>query len=70
MVRVTDDGPGIPADVRSRIFDPFFTTKPVGQGTGLGLDIVRRLVDRNEGSIEVESEPGRTVFRVALPVVG
>ena len=70
VVRVTDDGPGIPADVRSRIFDPFFTTKPVGQGTGLGLDIVRRLVDRNEGSIEVESEPGRTVFRVALPVVG
>jgi len=70
VVRVSDDGPGIPAEVRSRIFDPFFTTKPIGQGTGLGLDIVRRLVDRNEGSIEVESEPGRTVFRVALPVVG
>lgn len=68
VVRVTDDGPGIPAEVKSRIFDPFFTTKPVGKGTGLGLDIVRRLVDRNEGSIEVESEPGRTEFRVALPV--
>jgi signal transduction histidine kinase len=69
VVRVTDDGSGIPAEVKSRIFDPFFTTKPVGKGTGLGLDIVRRLVDRNDGSIEVESEPGRTEFRVALPVV-
>jgi len=68
VVRVVDDGPGIPADVKSRIFDPFFTTKPVGKGTGLGLDIVRRLVDRNDGAIDVESEPGRTEFRVALPV--
>jgi signal transduction histidine kinase len=70
VVGVTDDGPGIPAEVRSRIFDPFFTTKPVGKGTGLGLDIVRRLVDRNDGRIEVESEPGHTEFRVALPTVG
>jgi signal transduction histidine kinase len=69
VVRVTDDGAGIPPEVKSRIFDPFFTTKPVGKGTGLGLDIVRRLVDRNDGAIEVESEPGRTEFRVALPVV-
>ena len=69
VVRVTDDGPGIPAEMKSRVFDPFFTTKPVGKGTGLGLDIVRRLVDRNDGSIELESEPGRTEFRVALPVV-
>jgi signal transduction histidine kinase len=68
VVRVTDDGAGIPAEVKSRIFDPFFTTKPVGKGTGLGLDIVRRLVDHNDGSIEVQSEPGRTEFRVALPV--
>ena len=69
VVRVTDDGPGIPPDLKSRIFDPFFTTKPVGKGTGLGLDIVRRLVDRNEGMIEVESEPGKTEFRVALPAI-
>jgi signal transduction histidine kinase len=69
VVRVTDDGPGIPAEVKSKMFDPFFTTKPVGQGTGLGLDIVRRLVDRNDGLIEVDSEPGRTEFRVSLPVV-
>src|SRR5262249_12772120 len=62
VVRVTDDGPGIPAELRSRIYDPFFTTKPVGEGTGLGLDIVRRLVERNDGRIEFDSEPGRTEF--------
>jgi signal transduction histidine kinase len=68
VVRVIDNGPGIPADVRARIFDPFFTTKPVGQGTGLGLDIVRRLITHNDAEIDVESAPGRTVFRVTLPV--
>ena len=67
-VRIADDGPGIPDAIRERIFDPFFTTKPVGEGTGLGLDIVRRLVNRNKGTIEVESRPGRTVFTVKLPV--
>jgi signal transduction histidine kinase len=69
VVRVADDGPGIPADLQPRIFDPFFTTKPVGKGTGLGLDIVRRLVDTNGGMLDVESEPGRTEFRVALPAL-
>jgi signal transduction histidine kinase len=68
VVRIVDNGSGIPPDVRERIFDPFFTTKPVGQGTGLGLDIVRRLVQHNDGEISVESEPGRTEFRVELPV--
>jgi signal transduction histidine kinase len=68
VVRVSDDGPGIPSEVVPRIFDPFFTTKPVGQGTGLGLDIVRRLLAHNDAEIEVESAPGRTEFRVSLPV--
>lgn len=68
VVHVVDDGPGIPADVRERIFDPFFTTKPVGSGTGLGLDIARRLVRRHNGEIDVESRPGRTEFRVRLPL--
>ena len=68
VVRVVDNGAGIPEPIRERIFDPFFTTKPVGQGTGLGLDIVRRLVQHNDGEIAVESEPGRTEFRVALPL--
>jgi signal transduction histidine kinase len=65
-VRIADNGPGIPEEIRNRIFDPFFTTKGVGKGTGLGLDIVRRLVVHNEAEIEVESVPGRTEFRVIL----
>jgi signal transduction histidine kinase len=68
VVRVIDNGTGIPAQIRERIFDPFFTTKPMGHGTGLGLDIVRRLVRHNDGEIAVESRPGRTEFRVVLPV--
>ena len=68
VVRIVDDGPGIPAAIRERIFDPFFSTKPMGQGTGLGFDIVRRLVRHNDGVIEVDSKPGRTEFRVALPI--
>jgi signal transduction histidine kinase len=70
VVSVIDNGGGVPAEIQDRIFDPFFTTKPVGQGTGLGLDIVRRLVQRNKGEIELESKPGRTEFRVTLPVSG
>ncbi|HMB89596.1 MAG TPA: ATP-binding protein [Rhodothermales bacterium] len=69
VVRVIDEGSGIPEDIRSQIFDPFFTTKPVGEGTGLGLDIVRRLVQQNDGLIDVTSEPGRTEFRVTLTAV-
>jgi signal transduction histidine kinase len=65
---VIDNGSGVPEEIRDRIFDPFFTTKPVGQGTGLGLDIVRRLVQRHNGRIELLSSPGRTEFRVTLPV--
>lgn len=67
-VSVVDNGPGIPSDVQARMFDPFFTTKPVGKGTGLGLDIVRRLLTHNDAEIEVESAPGRTEFRVTLPI--
>jgi len=67
VVRVVDDGPGVPPDRLRRIFEPFFTTKPVGEGTGLGLDIARRLVRQHNGQIEVDSRPGRTEFRVILP---
>ena len=67
-VEVADTGPGIPAEVLDHVFEPFFTTKGVGKGTGLGLDISRRIVaDRHGGEIAVDSEPGRTVISVRLP---
>jgi signal transduction histidine kinase len=66
VVRMIDNGTGIPAEVLPRIFDPFFTTKPTGEGTGLGLEIARRLVRRCRGDVTVESRPGRTEFRVSL----
>jgi signal transduction histidine kinase len=67
-VEIADSGPGIPPEVRARIFDSFFTTKGAGKGTGLGLEIVRRIVARHHGTIEVASEPGETRFTVRLPL--
>jgi signal transduction histidine kinase len=68
-VEIGDTGPGVPAQIRQRIFEPFFTTKPVGQGTGLGLDISYRIVvGRHGGDLTVESEPGNTRFIVRLPL--
>jgi signal transduction histidine kinase len=67
-VEVEDDGCGIPKDQQSRIFDPFYTTKPVGQGTGLGLSLSYGIVQKHGGRLEVSSEPGRTVFRLSLPI--
>jgi signal transduction histidine kinase len=69
-VHVVDDGPGIPDDVQARIFEPFFTTKEPGKGTGLGLDIARRIVTQHQGRITVRSRPGRTDFEVCLPIEG
>ena len=66
-VEICDNGPGIPADLKARVFDAFFTTKPVGQGTGLGLDIAQRIVVRDHGELRLESEPGETRFQVLLP---
>ena len=71
LVEITDSGAGMPAEIMARAFDPFFTTKDVGKGTGLGLDIARRIVvDRHGGTIEIDSEPGTTVVRVRLPLAG
>ena len=71
VVEIRDDGPGIPAEVQARIWEPFFTTKDVGEGSGLGLDIVRRIVVRqHRGDVGVESRPGDTCFRVRLPIHG
>jgi signal transduction histidine kinase len=70
VVEFADDGPGIPADVQPRIFDPFYTTKQVGDGTGLGLDIARRIVVGHRGTMSVRSRPGHTVFSVSIPTAG
>jgi signal transduction histidine kinase len=69
LVEFGDTGPGVPAEIRERIFEPFFTTKPVGEGTGLGLDISWRIVvNKHHGDLRVESAPGDTRFQVRLPV--
>ncbi|MCA1697130.1 MAG: GHKL domain-containing protein, partial [Actinobacteria bacterium] len=68
-VEIADTGPGIPAEVQARAFEPFFTTKEVGKGTGLGLDISRRIVvERHHGEIAIASQPGETVLSVRLPI--
>jgi len=66
-VEVVDDGAGIPEEIKTHIFDPFFTTKPVGEGTGLGLDIVYRIVRNHGGDISFTSQPGKTCFAVRIP---
>jgi signal transduction histidine kinase len=69
LVEVCDTGPGVPPELRQRIFEPFFTTRPVGQGTGLGLDISYRIVvNRHGGDIGLVSDPGDTRFQVRLPL--
>src|SRR5271154_5749197 len=68
VIEIADNGPGISPEVEPHIFEPFFTTKGVGQGTGLGLDTVRRIVKKHRGSIHVNSEPGDTRFQVWLPL--
>ena len=69
-IGIIDNGPGIPADVKSRIFDPFFTTKAIGKGTGLGLDVVNRIVKQHHGTVTVTSKPGNTEFLVCFPING
>ncbi len=68
VVEICDDGPGVPAELQSRLFEPFFTTKDVGKGTGLGLDIVRRIVENHRGQVRLVSAPGDTRFEVRLPI--
>lgn len=68
VLKFTDNGKGIPTEVLPKIFQPFFTTKSAGEGSGLGLDIVRKIVEKHEGTIAVESVPGQTTFTVSLPI--
>jgi signal transduction histidine kinase len=68
VVEIIDNGPGISSEARPHIFEPFFTTKGVGEGTGLGLDTAQRIVRKHRGNIEVDSEPGKTMFQVWIPM--
>ncbi|UOG30641.1 sensor histidine kinase [Leptospira noguchii] len=68
VVEIEDNGPGIPIKIQDRIWDPFFTTKDQGEGTGLGLGIVKGIVEKHKGKITLNSNPGKTVFRVELPI--
>ena len=69
LTEICDSGPGVPAELRTKIFEPFFSTKPVGEGTGLGLDISYRIVvQRHGGDLSVLSDPGDTRFQVRLPL--
>jgi signal transduction histidine kinase len=67
-VSITDNGPGIPEDIKTRVFEPFFTTKEIGKGTGLGLDVVSRIAKQHGGSVKVNSVPGRTEFVLCFPI--
>lgn len=67
-VFIQDNGPGIPEDILQRIFDPFFTTKSVGEGTGMGLDVVKKIMEHHNGKVVVNSEPGKTVFELCFPI--
>ena len=68
VVKITDSGKGIQPEIFMKIFEPFFTTKPAGEGSGLGLDIVNKIIEKHQGKIEVESVPGKTAFTVSLPI--
>jgi signal transduction histidine kinase len=68
LIKFIDNGKGIAPEIFPKIFQPFFTTKAAGEGSGLGLDIVRKIIDKHQGSINVESVPGETVFTISLPV--
>lgn len=70
VVSITDSGPGIPAAAQAEIFTPYFTTKPMGEGSGLGLSITQKIIERHGGNIELDSAPGKTQFRVSLPLNG
>ena len=65
---IEDNGPGIPSEIKDKIFEPFFTTKSVGEGTGLGLDIVKKIIDQHEGALFLDSVPGKTIFTISFPI--
>lgn len=68
LIRISDSGMGIPEEIQEKIFEPFFTTKPSGEGSGLGLNIVKQIIEKHEGQIQVNSIPGKTTFTISLPL--
>ena len=71
VVEIEDTGPGIPEAIQANIFDPFFTTKPLGEGSGLGLNISHNIiVEKHKGMLDVTSQPGKTCFQIRLPITG
>ena len=68
QVSISDSGHGIPDEIKTKIFEPFFTTKPPGEGSGMGLDIVKKIIDKHSGKIHLESQPGKTTFSIFLPI--
>jgi signal transduction histidine kinase len=68
QITIKDNGPGIPEEMQSQIFDPFFTTKDMGKGTGLGLDVVTRIIRQHNGTVKVHSVPGNTEFVICFPI--
>lgn len=69
LISIADDGEGIPPEIQEKVFEPFFTTKNIGEGSGLGLDICRKIIQKHQGNIQFESQPGKTVFTVWLPMI-
>jgi signal transduction histidine kinase len=67
-VSITDTGSGIPKEIINRIFEPFFTTKKMGEGTGIGLDFVKRVIEHHHGEVKVQSTPGHTEFDISIPL--
>ncbi len=68
QVSIADSGCGIPPELQEKIFEPFFTTKPMGEGSGLGLDIAKKIIDKHQGNMTVQSKLGETIFKVILPI--
>jgi signal transduction histidine kinase len=68
VISITDTGMGIEPEIKERIFEPFFTTKPQGEGSGLGLDIIKKIIEKHDGKIMVESQAGKTTFTIFIPI--